>query len=78
MRLEIVYLDDFDPDKPLFAFFATRDIQPGEELCFSYTGSPGEGKAKLLQEEQKRKNASSRVRRSFYPLLPPLLLLRQH
>jgi histone-lysine N-methyltransferase SUV39H len=32
------YIDDADIDKPLLAVFTTRDVEPWEELCFSYYG----------------------------------------
>ena len=32
------YIDDADVDKPLLAVFATRDVEPWEELSFSYHG----------------------------------------
>lgn len=32
------YIDDADVNKPLLAVFTTRDVEPWEELCFSYYG----------------------------------------
>lgn len=32
------YIDDADINKPLLAVFTTRDVEPWEELCFSYYG----------------------------------------
>ncbi|KAJ7720302.1 hypothetical protein DFH07DRAFT_760927, partial [Mycena maculata] len=32
------YINEPDIQKPLLTLFATRDIAPGEELCFSYSG----------------------------------------
>ncbi len=34
------YIDDASILRPLLAFFASRDVMPGEELCFSYAGDP--------------------------------------
>jgi hypothetical protein len=31
-----VYIDDIDPRRPLWVFFATRDIHPGEEITIAY------------------------------------------
>ena len=32
------YIDDADVDKPLLTVFTTREVEPWEELCFSYYG----------------------------------------
>lgn len=34
------YINEGNIDKPLLTVFARRDIEPGEELCFSYSGDP--------------------------------------
>lgn len=34
------YINDQDVEKPLLAIFTNREVKPGEELCFSYYGSP--------------------------------------
>ncbi|TRM55222.1 hypothetical protein BD626DRAFT_419789, partial [Schizophyllum amplum] len=39
IRPVAVYVDAQRISTPLIAFFALRDIQPGEELCISYSGS---------------------------------------
>ncbi|PFH49621.1 hypothetical protein AMATHDRAFT_76114 [Amanita thiersii Skay4041] len=36
------YINDGNIDKPLLAVFAARDIEAGEELCFSYSGDVDE------------------------------------
>jgi histone-lysine N-methyltransferase SUV39H len=33
------YINESNIDKPLLTVFARRDIEAGEELCFSYNGS---------------------------------------
>ncbi|KAG6868398.1 hypothetical protein C0993_003634 [Termitomyces sp. T159_Od127] len=35
------YINDSDLQKPLLTVFAKRDIEPFEELCFSYSGEDG-------------------------------------
>ncbi|KAG6879293.1 hypothetical protein C0992_003778 [Termitomyces sp. T32_za158] len=35
------YINDSDLQKPLLTVFARRDIEPFEELCFSYSGEDG-------------------------------------
>ncbi|KAG6901243.1 hypothetical protein C0995_014649 [Termitomyces sp. Mi166 len=37
------YINDSDLQKPLLTVFAKRDIEPFEELCFSYSGESGDG-----------------------------------
>ena len=32
------YINESNIDKPLLAVFARRDIEAGDELCFSYSG----------------------------------------
>lgn len=32
------YVTEGNIEKPLLAVFARREIEPGEELCFSYSG----------------------------------------
>ena len=34
-------MNDSNLEKPLLAIFASRDIQPGEELCINYSGDDG-------------------------------------
>jgi [histone H3]-lysine9 N-trimethyltransferase SUV39H len=36
------YINDADIQKPLMTIFALRTIRPNEEVCFSYTGVPGD------------------------------------
>ncbi|KAL7410697.1 hypothetical protein BDY24DRAFT_172562 [Mrakia frigida] len=38
LRLEPVFYNDYDPEKPFLAFFSRRLIKKGEELCFAYHG----------------------------------------
>lgn len=38
--LNACYINEANIDKPLLAVFARRDIEPGEEICFSYSGLP--------------------------------------
>jgi|ERR1700722_20432283 len=40
--LNACYINDSDIDKPLLAVFTQYDVEPGEELCFSYSGPPDE------------------------------------
>jgi len=39
-RLVPCYINESNIDKPLLAVFAQRDIDPFEEICFSYYGDP--------------------------------------
>ena len=38
--IALCYINDADVNKPLLAIFATQDINPWAELCFSYAGFP--------------------------------------
>jgi len=38
--LNACYINDANIDKPLLAVFTQRDVEPLEELCFSYSGAP--------------------------------------
>ncbi|KAL4260849.1 hypothetical protein AB1N83_009623 [Pleurotus pulmonarius] len=38
-RLNAVYINESNIDKPLLAIFACKDIEPGAEICFSYSGN---------------------------------------
>ena len=38
--LNACYVNDANIDKPLLAVFTERDVEPYEELCFSYSGPP--------------------------------------
>lgn len=43
------YVNESNMDKPLLTVFARRDIEPFEELCFSYNGSnPGDSDDEVL------------------------------
>ncbi|KAF8874416.1 hypothetical protein BD779DRAFT_255631 [Infundibulicybe gibba] len=39
-KLHPCYINESDIDKPWLTVFAERDIEPGEEICFSYSGDP--------------------------------------
>ncbi|KAF5381631.1 hypothetical protein D9615_005540 [Tricholomella constricta] len=41
-QLVSCYINESDIQKPLLTVFARRDIEPGEELCFSYYGNPND------------------------------------
>lgn len=45
------YIEDADINKPLLAVFTIRDVEPWEELCFSYYGDT-EAKRESLAEQQ--------------------------
>lgn len=45
------YINDADINKPLLAVFTIRDVEPWEELCFSYYGDT-EAKRESLAEQQ--------------------------
>ncbi|KAF8551875.1 SET domain-containing protein [Imleria badia] len=56
------YIDDADINKPLLAVFTTRDVEPWEELCFSYYGDSDEKREEIeaargTGEEMERKHA---------------------
>lgn len=36
------YINEGNIEKPLLAVFARREIETGEELCFSYSGDVGD------------------------------------
>lgn len=38
-----IYTDDADLEKPLLCAFTCKDVQRGEELCFSYHSEEGKG-----------------------------------
>ena len=40
--LNACYINEANVDKPLLAVFTRRDVEPGEELCFSYSGLPSD------------------------------------
>jgi len=40
--LNACYINEANIDKPLLAVFTRRDVEPGEELCFSYSGLPND------------------------------------
>ncbi|KAG9315523.1 hypothetical protein JVU11DRAFT_3139 [Chiua virens] len=46
------YIDDADVDKPLLAVFTIRDVEPWEELCFSYYGDIDEKREEIEQATQ--------------------------
>jgi len=41
--LNACYINESNIDKPLLAVFTRREVEPGEELCFSYYGLPDDG-----------------------------------
>ncbi|KAG8914580.1 hypothetical protein FRC00_012345 [Tulasnella sp. 408] len=43
IELYPIYTDDADLDKPLLCAFTCKNVQRGEELCFSYHSEEGEG-----------------------------------
>ncbi|KAI5989008.1 hypothetical protein EDD15DRAFT_2171820 [Pisolithus albus] len=45
------YINDADINKPLLAVFTIRDVEPWEELCFSYYGDTEQAKGKLIARE---------------------------
>lgn len=47
-------VDERDRSKPILAFFASRDIQPGEEITISYSGNiPSEQEIEAALSRQK-------------------------
>ncbi|KAH0832246.1 hypothetical protein J3R83DRAFT_13220 [Lanmaoa asiatica] len=54
------YIDDADVDKPLLAVFTTREVEPWEELCFSYYGDIDEKREEI--EEAKEAGEEMTVR----------------
>ncbi|KAJ8689908.1 hypothetical protein PTI98_012766 [Pleurotus ostreatus] len=50
-RLNAVYINESNIDKPLLAIFACKDIEPGAEICFSYSGNYDE---EDLEEQAER------------------------
>lgn len=40
-RVSPVYVNEPDIDRPLIAFYATRDVKAGEELTVDYWGDVG-------------------------------------
>ncbi|KAN0087812.1 histone-lysine N-methyltransferase [Tylopilus felleus] len=55
------YIGDADINKPLLAVFTTRDVEPWEELCFSYYGDIEE-KREEIEAERKKAGEDVRVR----------------
>ncbi|EIN14044.1 SET domain-containing protein [Punctularia strigosozonata HHB-11173 SS5] len=46
------YINEANIDKPLLTFFALKNIKPHEEICFSYTGVPGDDDEEEEVKEQ--------------------------
>ncbi|KIN96882.1 hypothetical protein M404DRAFT_972557 [Pisolithus tinctorius Marx 270] len=42
------YINDADINKPLLAVFTVRDVEPWEELCFSYYGDAEQANGRLI------------------------------
>lgn len=47
-----VWIETLDPQLPLIAFFATRDIKAGEELTFDYLMTTGESSSSSKSSSQ--------------------------
>ncbi|KAI6129664.1 hypothetical protein EDD16DRAFT_1470945 [Pisolithus croceorrhizus] len=45
------YINDADINKPLLAVFTIRDVEPWEELCFSYYGDTEQANGKLISRD---------------------------
>ncbi|KAF9447464.1 SET domain-containing protein [Macrolepiota fuliginosa MF-IS2] len=54
-RLQACYINEPDIEKPLLVVFSTRDIDPHQEICFSYTGNYPEDGPDEEEEVQKEK-----------------------
>lgn len=60
------HIDDADVDKPLLAVFTTQEVEPWEELCFSYYGDidvSGDVVVRWICAETKSRRSGRRLRR---------------
>ena len=71
LRLEPVFYNDYDPEKPFLAFFSRRLIKKGEELCFAYHGGIDDEEVPEDEVQVSSTGLLSLRRRSFWSKSSP-------
>ncbi|XP_045509907.1 histone-lysine N-methyltransferase SUV39H2-like [Colias croceus] len=59
-----VWADCLDPNLPMLALFATRDIEAGEEICFDYLQKSSESEEDVTNTPQEHENDNVDVEQS--------------